>query len=60
MTIKQFRKACDIARRYGEAKLDDGSILCYHGPSYGWAIRSKNGNTVATAYDPKKFEYLFD
>ena len=60
MTVKQFRAICDIARRFGEATLDDGNTIYYHGPEYGWAIRSKNGNTIDTAYDPRKFEYLFD
>lgn len=62
MTVKQFRQKADIARKYGQAKLDNGCKLLYHGlgGSCPWALRDKYGNTVDVADDPKELEYLFD
>lgn len=62
MTVKQFRKKVDIARQYGEAKLDSGCTLLYFGPccSYSWSLRDEEGNTVDIVNDPKELEYLFD
>jgi hypothetical protein len=59
MTVKQYRKAVQIARKYGRASLDNGCILHYYGP-HGWAIHEANGQTVDTASNPSAFEYLFD
>ena len=61
MTVNQFRKKVEIARKYGKAKLDNGSVLYYYGPggSIIWSLKDKYGQTVDTAYDPKQFEYLY-
>lgn len=58
MTIKQFRKKVDIARKYGEAKMENGSVLRFTGNS--WSIRDKNGNTVDIADAPKQLDYLYE
>jgi hypothetical protein len=60
MTVKQFRSAAEIARKYGQAKLNAGCMLYYHGPQHGWAIHDAAGNTVDIAISPKCLEYLFD
>ena len=60
MTVKQFRKKADIALKCGEAALDDGCVLYYHGPQYGWSLHDKDGQTVTTAYSPEQFEFLFE
>ena len=59
MTVKQYRKAVDIARRYGSAKLKTGCTLYYHG-AHEWSINDKDGQTIDTASSPSAFEYLFD
>jgi hypothetical protein len=59
MTVKQYRKAVIIARKYGIARLNDGCTLHYYG-QHGWAFHSANGQTVDTASSPSAFEYLFD
>ena len=58
MTVKQFQKKCEVARRTGEAKLEGGCILYFHGDT--WSLKSRNGNIFDTAYNPKSFEYICD
>ncbi len=62
MTVKQFRKKVDIARKYGKANLDNGSVLHYFGPggSIVWSIRDRYNNTVDVAFNPKDLEYLYE
>ena len=62
MTVKQFRQKVDIARKYGSAKLENGSWLDYweYGGSAAWSIKDRYGNTVDTACNPKRLEYLFE
>lgn len=61
MTVKQFRKKVETARKYGKANLANGSVLHYwgEGDSIVWSIWDKYGNTVDTACNPKKLEYLY-
>ena len=59
MTIKQYRAAVDIARKYGSARLKTGGTLYCHG-AHGWEITDQQGQTVDTAETPSAFEYLFD
>lgn len=56
MTIKQFYEKAKIARAYGEAKLDNGSMLWWTGRE--WIYKGYNGQVVDTAYDIKALEYL--
>jgi hypothetical protein len=61
MTVKQFRKKVEIARKYGKANLEDGYTLHYYGPGSYWALRDdKSGNTVDVAYHPEQLEYLYN
>lgn len=57
MTIKQFRKKADIAKKNGMVKLEDGDIL-YYFEKHGWSIHDKNDNTIDTADTLIKLEYL--
>lgn len=59
MTVKQFRKKIDMARKYGRANLENGSVLYYDG-SASWSICDRYGNTIDTACRPAKFEYIFE
>ncbi len=61
MTVKQFRKKVEIARKYGKANLEGGNKLYYYGPggSFNWALHDKYGNTVDVAYNPEQLEYLY-
>ena len=58
MTVKQFRKKAQIARKCGEAWLDDGMVLYFWG-NY-WSVRAKDGNTVSVADTSKGLEFLFE
>lgn len=62
MTVKQFRKKVEIARKHGKATLENGSVLHYFGPGHSvvWSLRDKYGNTVDTAYNAKHLEYLYE
>lgn len=62
MTVKQFREKVEIARRYGKAVLENGSVLHYFGKggSFSWSLRDKYGNTVDTAVCPEQLEYLYE
>lgn len=61
-TLKQYKRKVEIARRTGEAILQDGCRLRYYRRGCGevWSIRDKHGNTIDTADTPKALEYLFD
>lgn len=59
MTVRQFRKQVEVARRCGEAYLPDKSRLYCWGDGE-WSIRDRYGNTVDTAHRPEDLEYLFD
>ena len=56
MTINRFHEKARIARKYGEAKLDNGSTLWWTGRE--WIYKGSNGQVVDTAYDIKALEYL--
>ena len=56
MTIKQFYEKAKIARAYGEAKLDNGSMLWWTGRE--WIYKGHNVLEQKTAYDIKALEYL--
>ena len=56
MTIKQFHEKARIARKYGEARLDNGSKLWWTGRE--WIFKGKDGQVVDTAYTIKDLEYL--
>ena len=59
VTVKQFRKKTDIARKYGRVNLENGAVLYYDGSDL-WSICDKYGNTVDTACKPEKLEYIFE
>ena len=59
MTVKQYRDAVNIARKYGIAEMKNGLTLHFNGV-HGWAIHGKDGQTIDTASTPTAFEYLFD
>lgn len=56
MTVKQFHKKIEVARKHGRATLNETTTLYYHGRD--WSIEHKNGNTIDVSYDPRSFEYL--
>ena len=62
VTLYQYRQKTEVARRTGEAILQDGCRLRCYRNGYGetWSIRDKHGNTIDTASTPKALEYLFD
>lgn len=64
MTRAQYRKKISVARRFGEVKIDEVTILRFSGRSFihgeEWSLRHVNGNVIDTSYDPMKFDYICD
>lgn len=62
MTLKQYYKKIDIARKTRYAILPDAVLYCHQITPYRieWSLKSIDGNTIDTAYDPKKFSYICD
>lgn len=54
MTVKQFERKADSARRYGSAVLEDGDVLICHA-ACDWSLRRTDGGTIDTAHDPSKW-----
>lgn len=58
MTVKQYARRVELARKYGCAELADGYELI-RWSNGSWSVRHKDGSTLETDWYPERFEYLF-
>lgn len=59
MTVKQFRKKVEIARKCGKAHINDNCVLYYYRDRL-FSLVSSDGNVIDTTYRPETLEYLFE
>ncbi len=67
MTVNQYKKKIEVARKLGKADLGGGSALEYDGLGSDWRLVSTwkcsprsvlKRNVVDVSYDPMKFSYI--
>lgn len=61
MTAKQLEKKMEIARKTGEAHIDD-CVLIYFSDENRYSLRRFSGywQTIATGYTLRHFDFLID
>ena len=64
MTMRQYQRKIEIARKCGSADLGDGATLYYQHPDYPgvpghtWSLVHEDGNVIDTGWNPNKFSYV--